>query len=122
MIALLAWVNFRRSLTAAPLKQALGGRWNAGSRGYFRRSLTAAPLKPGDEDGVGVDELGFPPFTNGGPIEAGVGAALGPSGWVFPPFTNGGPIEASWQVNSTCLVSDFRRSLTAAPLKRSRCR
>ena len=38
--------------------------------------------------------VAFPPFTNGGPIEAGVHTICTLAPRLFPPFTNGGPIEA----------------------------
>ena len=42
-----------------------------------------------------VSPATFPPFTNGGPIEA-TGSVLNVHGaQLFPPFTNGGPIEAA---------------------------
>ena len=63
----------------------------------------------------------FPPFTNGGPIEAYRLDRLyiwGP--FKFPPFTNGGPIEAKASTTTTpTAITYFRRSLTAAPLKRN---
>gem|GEM_PF-6107776 len=62
---------------------------------YFRRSLTAAPLKLELGHQQAPDPWVFPPFTNGGPIEAIACLLVAKLASAFPPFTNGGPIEAN---------------------------